>query len=110
MEFRYRAGKDERILVGNVLAMEKKQALIILNDVTEDRLHQQKLYLADRLASVGYGAERPITTNDTEKGRARNRRVVILIVANLQNQHAQADTRNLDLLQQQLRALPTNVN
>jgi PAS domain S-box-containing protein len=53
LEFRYRAGKEERILVGNVLAMEKQQALIILNDVTEDRLHQQKLYLADRLASVG---------------------------------------------------------
>jgi chemotaxis protein MotB len=64
----------------------------------------------DRLASVGYGEQRPITTNDTEKGRARNRRVVILIVANLENQHAKADTRNLDLLQQQLRALPTNVN
>jgi len=65
---------------------------------------------ADRLASVGYGEQHPIAGNDTEKGRARNRRVVILIVANLENQHAQADTRSLELLQQQLRALPTNVN
>ncbi len=65
---------------------------------------------ADRLASVGYGEQRPIATNDTDAGRARNRRVVILIVANLQNQHAQADTRNLELLQQQLRAMPTHVN
>jgi outer membrane protein OmpA-like peptidoglycan-associated protein len=31
-----------------------------------------------RLASAGYGAEKPIDSNDTEAGRARNRRVEIV--------------------------------
>ena len=34
---------------------------------------------ADRLGSRGYGAERPVTTNDTEEGRARNRRTEFFI-------------------------------
>jgi len=49
--------------------------------LSQDRADAVKAYLigkgiaADRLASVGYGAEKPITSNDTEAGRARNRRV-----------------------------------
>ena len=31
--------------------------------------------LADRMTAVGYGEESPIDTNDTDEGRARNRRV-----------------------------------
>ena len=33
-----------------------------------------------RMESVGYGQSRPITGNDTEQGRAANRRVDILII------------------------------
>lgn len=33
---------------------------------------------AGRLASAGFGAEKPIDTNDTDAGRARNRRVEII--------------------------------
>jgi outer membrane protein OmpA-like peptidoglycan-associated protein len=33
---------------------------------------------ANRLKSAGYGAEKPIDTNDTEAGRAKNRRVEII--------------------------------
>jgi OOP family OmpA-OmpF porin len=35
---------------------------------------------AARLTAVGYGETRPIDTNSTEAGRARNRRVELLIV------------------------------
>jgi chemotaxis protein MotB len=34
---------------------------------------------AERLAAVGYGEHQPVARNDTEEGRRRNRRVVILI-------------------------------
>jgi OOP family OmpA-OmpF porin len=33
-----------------------------------------------RIVSVGYGAERSIASNDTEKGRARNRRVDVVVI------------------------------
>ncbi len=34
-----------------------------------------------RMAAIGYGEHRPIATNDTEDGRLRNRRVVVLILS-----------------------------
>ncbi|MBC3412706.1 MULTISPECIES: flagellar motor protein MotD [Pseudomonas] len=37
-----------------------------------------------RMASVGYGEYQPVTTNDTAEGRARNRRVVLVISRNLE--------------------------
>jgi chemotaxis protein MotB len=33
----------------------------------------------ERLAAVGYGEHQPLARNDTEEGRRRNRRVVLLI-------------------------------
>jgi len=35
---------------------------------------------ADRITSEGYGEEKPVETNETKEGRARNRRIEILIV------------------------------
>ncbi|PSL01420.1 OmpA family protein [Cecembia rubra] len=35
-----------------------------------------------RMQTVGYSFDRPVATNDTEEGRAKNRRVEILITAN----------------------------
>ncbi|AGZ36196.1 flagellar motor protein MotD [Pseudomonas sp. SWI6] len=37
-----------------------------------------------RMASVGYGEYQPVATNDTAEGRARNRRVVLVISRNLE--------------------------
>ncbi|MGL5633654.1 MAG: OmpA/MotB family protein [Sarcina sp.] len=37
---------------------------------------------ADRLSAVGYGEYKPIADNNTEKGRAANRRVSILFLSN----------------------------
>ncbi|CAG8867962.1 Motility protein B [Pseudomonas fluorescens] len=37
-----------------------------------------------RMASVGYGEYQPVTSNDTAEGRARNRRVVLVISRNLE--------------------------
>jgi OOP family OmpA-OmpF porin len=38
--------------------------------------------VADRLTARGYGEAQPIESNDTEAGRARNRRVVMHVIAN----------------------------
>jgi outer membrane protein OmpA-like peptidoglycan-associated protein len=32
-----------------------------------------------RIAAVGYGVEKPIAPNDTEEGRAKNRRVELVV-------------------------------
>ena len=32
-----------------------------------------------RIATAGYGPERPIATNDTEEGRAKNRRLELVV-------------------------------
>ena len=37
-----------------------------------------------RMASVGYGEYQPVASNDTADGRARNRRVVLVISRNLE--------------------------
>ena len=39
----------------------------------------QKGFSADRLIAEGKGSTQPITTNDTEEGRAQNRRVEVII-------------------------------
>lgn len=74
------------------------------------RLFAQFGVQPERMAAVGHGEFRPVASNETETGRARNRRVVIVIVANLENQMVEASTHDFELLQQELRSMPTNVN
>ncbi|MDX1519100.1 MAG: flagellar motor protein MotD [Gammaproteobacteria bacterium] len=50
----------------------------------------------DRMVAVGYGEHRPVASNDTEEGRRRNRRVVIVIPATEQGEHIMdADARDV---------------
>jgi len=53
VEFRQISKNSNRICMATILSMNKNQALIIINDVTEEREKQERLYLTDRLASVG---------------------------------------------------------
>lgn len=58
------------------------------NRLSEQRANSVKNYLvqnnisASRLAAIGFGESRPAYPNDTEANRAKNRRVVFLVVAN----------------------------
>ena len=63
-----------------------------------------------RMASVGYGEFRPVTSNETEAGRTRNRRVVIVILANLEDEAGEASVTNFELLKQKLQSTPSQVN
>ncbi|HSM92498.1 MAG TPA: OmpA family protein [Anaeromyxobacteraceae bacterium] len=53
--------------------------------LSQDRADAVKSYLAgkgiegDRMTAVGYGSEQPIASNDTDDGRAKNRRVAFKI-------------------------------
>ncbi len=43
---------------------------------------------AERLAAVGYGEFQPVASNDTAEGRAKNRRVVLIVSRNTEGRHA----------------------
>lgn len=52
-EIRYSTGVSEKILLVNIFSMRDENLLIVINDVTEERERQERLYLTDRLASIG---------------------------------------------------------
>jgi PAS domain S-box-containing protein len=53
LEFRYRAKGREKIIVCKVARMDAKRMLLIFSDVSKEREDKEKLYLTDRLASIG---------------------------------------------------------
>jgi PAS domain S-box-containing protein len=53
IEFRYTIESSDKVLIINVFAMEESNVLLVISDVTEEHETQQRLYLTDRLASVG---------------------------------------------------------
>lgn len=62
--------------------------------LSEQRAQAVSSYLArervatDRLFTMGYGEEQPVTSNDTNSGRQKNRRVEVAIYANKKLQKA----------------------
>jgi PAS domain S-box-containing protein len=52
-EFRYYIESAEKILIAHIFPMENECLLLVINDVTEEREKQERLYLTDRLVSVG---------------------------------------------------------
>jgi len=52
-EFRHRVNGQEKMFVANILRMGEDEVLLVLGDVTEERAKQDRLYLTDRLASIG---------------------------------------------------------
>jgi PAS domain S-box-containing protein len=53
IEFRYKIGTQEKVLIGHVIIMQENEVLAHFEDVTEEREIQGRLYLTDRLASLG---------------------------------------------------------
>jgi len=62
------------------------------------RLFESNGIAPSRLAAIGYGEYQPVSGNQTEEGRARNRRVVVVVMASLEGRQ---DERiyEFDLLQ-----------
>ena len=59
----------------------------------------------ERMSSVGYGEYRPSSDNDSEEGRASNRRVIVVVMANIQRQGQDIDIpfTDLELFRQRVR-------
>lgn len=51
------------------------------------RLFERQGLSSTRLSAVGYGEHRPIASNDTVEGRAKNRRVVLVVLADKEVEH-----------------------
>jgi len=53
VEFRIKRVVVEKILIADIIYMQKNEVLTLLRDITDEREMQERLYLTDRLASVG---------------------------------------------------------
>jgi signal transduction histidine kinase len=53
VEFRIKRVAVEKILVADIIGMQKNEVLALIRDITDEREMQERLYLTDRLASIG---------------------------------------------------------
>jgi OOP family OmpA-OmpF porin len=53
------------------MALSKRRAETVAKYLVTEGIH------ADRMTAVGFGTSDPIASNDTEDGRAKNRRIEI---------------------------------
>ena len=53
VEFRNKTSSLERVMVADVIGTQQNEVMAIINDITEEREMQERLYLTDRLASLG---------------------------------------------------------
>jgi PAS domain S-box-containing protein len=53
VEFKFNTNELSRVLIADILPMEKEEVLLILLDVTGEREQRERLYLTDRLATIG---------------------------------------------------------
>jgi PAS domain S-box-containing protein len=53
LEFRYQVQNTENIIYCVIVKMDKERTLLTFSDVSREREEEEKLYLADRLASIG---------------------------------------------------------
>jgi chemotaxis protein MotB len=53
-----------------------------------------------RMSSVGYGEFRPSYGNESEQGRARNRKVIIVVMANIQGTNIQIPAADIEMFRQ----------
>ncbi len=53
IELRYKLMGREKIIACNIIRMEADRMLLIFSDVSQEREDSEKLYLTDRLASIG---------------------------------------------------------
>ena len=53
VEFRLQADSGDRVFLSHLIGMSEDEILLVLDDVTDERKRQERLYLTDRLASVG---------------------------------------------------------
>jgi len=74
--------RGDIIIVGHTARVGDRSAMY---ELSVERAEAVRTYLVNngirpsRLSVVGYGAERPVATNETREGRARNRRVEFVI-------------------------------
>jgi PAS domain S-box-containing protein len=53
LEFRYRAKNVDKIVTCSAVRMDKERTLLTFTDVSREREEKERLYLTDRLASIG---------------------------------------------------------